>query len=105
LTKQLLLKEVNMKRKPILLIVLLLFYCLPNLGFADCTELGRFTRWVVQDDGSIIFYAGNVPLGRVELGCTVDSSSNIGLLASSVCDGDEIIVNGERCRIASLTVP
>ncbi len=95
-----------MKQKPILLIVLLLFFCLPNLGFADCAPLGRMNHWVVQDDGSILFFAGNAPLANVNLqDCTVDSSSNIRLLAGSVCDGDEIVVNGERCRVMSLTVP
>ena len=94
-----------MKRKMILLIGLFLFFCLPNLGLADCTGLGNFNRFIVEDDGSIIFYYNNVPLGRVELQvCTVDSSSDIRLLKDPVCDNDEILVDGERCTIMSLTV-
>ena len=95
-----------MKRKTILLIALFLFFCLPNLGFADCTEPGNFNRFVVQDDGSIIFYYNNIPLGTVELqDCTVDPSSEIRLLQGSVCDNDEILVDGERCTIMSVTLP
>ena len=95
-----------MKRRPIFLMGLLLFFCLPSLGFADCLPLGRMDHWVVQEDESIIFYAGNVALGTMELqDCTVDSNSKISLPGASVCDGDEILVDGERCTIISLTVP
>ncbi len=100
------LMEANMKRMTFLLAGLLLFLALPSLGLADCAPLGRMDHWVVQEDGSIIFYAGNVPLGTVELAdCTVDSNSKISLLGASVCDDDEILVDGERCTIASLNVP
>jgi hypothetical protein len=94
-----------MKGKMIL-VALVLFFCLPSLGFADCAPLGRMDHWVVQNDGSILFYGGNTLLATVEVqDCTVSSSSKIRLLGSSVCDGDEIVVDGERCRILSLTVP
>jgi len=95
-----------MKRKMILLVTLFLFFCLPSPGLADCAPLGRMDHWVVQEDGSIIFYAGNVALGTVELeDCTADSNSKINLPGASVCDNDEILVDGERCTISSLTVP
>lgn len=94
-----------MKGKMILLVGLFLSFCLPNLGLADCTELGNFNRFIAQDDGSIIFYYNNVALGKVELqDCTVDSSSEIRLLQGSVCDNDEILVDGERCTVMSVTV-
>ena len=95
-----------MKRKKILLVGLSLFFCSPNLGLADCTELANFNRFYVQDDGSIIFYYNNIPLGKVELqDCTVDSTSEIRLLKGSVCDNDEILVDGERCTIMGVKVP
>ena len=28
----------------------------PNLVLADCTGFGNFNRFIVQDNGSIIFY-------------------------------------------------
>ncbi len=97
-----------MKRKLILTVALLLFFCLPSLGFGDCAPLGRMNHWVIQEDESIIFYAGNVPLGTVELqDCAVNSSSVIRFLSGSdmVCEDDEILVDGERCTIFTLTVP
>ena len=95
-----------MKGKTILMIGFFLFFCLPNLGLADCTGLGSFNGFIVQDDGSIIFYYNNIPLGKVELqACSVDSSSEIRLIKSSVCDNDEILVDGERCTIMSVTLP
>ena len=94
-----------MKRKMILLVGLFLFFCLPNLGSADCVDLGNFNRFYVQDDGSIIFYYNNIPLGTVELqDCTADSSSNIRLLKTSVCEGDAILVDGENCTLLSVTI-
>jgi hypothetical protein len=44
-------------------------------------------------------------LGGVELqDCTVDSSSETRLLQGSVCDNDEILVDGEPGTIMSVTV-
>ena len=84
---------------------LFIFSCLPNLGWADCADLGKFNRFYVQDDGSIIFYYDNVPLATVELqDCTADSSSNIGLVKSFVCEGDDILVDGENCTLLSVTI-
>jgi len=76
------------------------------LGLADCTGLDNFNRFIVQDDGSIIFYYNNIPLATVELqDCTAESTSTISLLKGSVCDNDEILVDGERCTIMGVKVP
>ncbi len=93
-----------MKRKMILIITLFLF-CSPNLGFADCKGLAIFSRFSVDDEGVITFYYRNAPLARVELrNCSVDSSSQISLIKDMVCEGDEVLVDGERCTILSLTL-
>ena len=95
-----------MKRRSIILMGLLLFLSLPGLVFADCAPLGRMDRWVIREDGSIIFYAGNVALGTVSLqDCTVNPSSAINFPNPSVCEGDEILVDGQKCTVANLTVP
>ncbi len=95
-----------MKRITFLLAGLLLFLALPSLGLADCAPLGRMDRWVIKEDGSVIFYAGNVALGTVSLqNCTVNPASVINFPAPSVCEGDEILVDGQKCTVASLTVP
>ena len=94
-----------MGRKITLLAAFSLFFGLPSLGYADCTNLGSFNHFFVQDDGSIIFYYNNVPLGTVELhDCTADSSSEIRLIKTLVCDGDHILVNGESCTLLSVKI-
>jgi hypothetical protein len=72
---------------------MLLFF--PNLAISDCADFGRMTGFKVQDNQTITFYSQNSPIAKVKLQhCTVDSSSNIRLMKSYVCDGDSIIVNG-----------
>ncbi len=93
-----------MKQMAVLLMGLFIVF-LPSLGSADCTGLGRMNRWVVQDNGSIIFYYNNVVLATVELqDCTLSSSSRVDLLKDFVCQGDHISVDGETCTILSLTL-
>ncbi len=92
--------------KRIFLVGLLLLIFLPGLVFADCAPLGRMDRWVIREDGSIVFYSGNVALGTLSLqNCTVNPASVINFPAPSVCEGDEILVDGQKCTVASLTVP
>ena len=67
-------------------------------------DLGSFNRFYVQDDGSIIFYYNNIPLGTVELQDGTAHFSNILLLKTSVCEGDDILVNGENCTLLSVTI-
>jgi hypothetical protein len=63
------------------------------------------TGFKVQDNQTITFYSQNSPIAQVKLqDCTVDSSSNIRLMKSYVCDGDRVIVNGQECAIISLTL-
>ena len=82
---------------------LLLFF--PNLAVSDCADFGRMTGFKVQDNQTITFYSQNSPIAQVKLqDCTVDSSSNIRLMKSYVCDGDRVIVNGRECAIIALTL-
>lgn len=82
---------------------MLLFF--PNLAISDCADFGRMTGFKVQDNQTITFYSHNSPIAQVKLQhCTVDSSSNILLMKSYVCDGDKVIVNGQECAIMALTL-
>jgi hypothetical protein len=90
-------------------IFILLSFCLlllsPCLVVSDCADFTRMTSWAVQGSSTVIFYTGNLPFAQVDLqGCTVDSSSNIRLTKSYVCDSDSIMVNGQECAIMSLTL-
>ncbi len=95
-----------MKRKTILWLGWVLLLVFPGLGFADCTELASWDRFILRQDGGVIlFYLQNIYLGTVSLqDCKVLPSSKIDLLKSSVCSGDEILVDGKRCLIESLTI-
>ena len=82
--------------------MLLLF---PNLALSDCADFGRMTSFQVQDNQTITFFSQNSPIAQVKLQqCTVDSSSDIRLMKSYVCDGDRVIVKGQECAIMSLTL-
>ena len=93
-----------MKKVGVLLSLSMLLF-IPNLAIPDCADFGRMTGFKVQDNQTISFYSQNSPIAQVKLQhCTVDSSSNISLVKSYVCDGDSIIVNGQECAIMALTL-
>ncbi len=93
------------KRNAIFIGALFLLFCLPSLGLADCVDFATFNRFYVQDDGSIIFYYNNLPLGKVTLqDCTANSSSDIRLIKSFICQGDDILVDGKSCTLFSVTI-
>jgi len=76
-----------------------------SLAVSDCADFTRMTSWAVQESSTVFFYTGNLPFARIDLqDCTVDSSSNIRLTKSYVCDSDSLIVNGQECAIMSLTI-
>jgi hypothetical protein len=82
---------------------ILLFF--PNLAIPDCADFGRMTSLNVQGSQTIILYNQNSPIAQVKLEhCTVDSSSNIRLTKSYVCDAASVIVKGQECAIMALTI-
>ena len=82
-------------------ILILLFSANPVLS--GCTDFGRVTNWYVQDEDTIIFYSQNRPIAKIVLqDCSVNSSSNIRFLKNYLCDGDNLLVDGEDCSIMSL---
>jgi hypothetical protein len=94
-----------MGKKIFVLLSFSLLLLSPSLALCDCADFTRMTSWAVQGGSTVIFYAGNLPFARVDLqDCTVDSSSNIRLTKSYVCDSDSIMVNGQECAIMSLTL-
>ena len=94
-----------MGRKIFILLGFALLMLSPNLALSDCADFTRMTSWAVQGSQTVIFYTGNLPFARIDLqDCTVDSSSNIRLTKSYVCDSDSLMVNGQKCAIMSLTL-
>ncbi len=91
-----------MEKKTFLLLCFGIFLLLPNLGRAECTDIGFFDRFnLVTSEGGfkyVILYAGSMPVVRFDVqNCNVTPSSKIQLLKSNVCDGDEILIDGKRC--------
>jgi hypothetical protein len=77
----------------------------PAFVSADCADLGRFSHWYLETSHAIIFYAGEIPLARVEVPfCEVTPLSTIRLIKSYVCDSDEIMIDGVACRIITVKV-
>lgn len=77
--------------------VLLIF---PHLALADCCDLGGFNAFVLQGGSTVVLYAGSTPVGQFDVqNCDVQPQSRILLLNSMVCDGNEVMIDGNRCTV------
>jgi hypothetical protein len=73
---------------------------LPTLALADCCDLGGFNNFVLSRGNTVVLYAGSTPTGQFDVqNCDVRPQSRILLLKSMVCDGDEVIIDGNRCTV------
>jgi hypothetical protein len=80
-----------------------LLFSVPALARGDCLDLGQATSWVVQDNHTIVFYAGVRPLASLDLpDCDIQPASAIRLLKSYVCDFDSIMIDGSPCSISTI---
>jgi len=94
-----------MGKKIFILLGFSLLLLSPSLAPCDCADFTRMTGWAVQGSSTVIFYTGNFSYAQIDLqDCAVDSSSNIRLMKSYVCDSDSIVVNGQECAIMTLTL-
>ena len=95
-------KSGNVKMKKILLffIVAGLLSLIPSLSVTECTNLGGFDRFVLEQGNTVVLYLKSTPIGRFDVQtCSVEPSSKIELIKSDVCDGDDILVDGTKCTI------
>jgi hypothetical protein len=94
-----------MEKKILILLSFAILLFSPNLATGDCADLGSFTNWVREGEHSILFYAGETPLARVNIpNCEILPSSTIRLTKSYVCDSDNIVVDGRTCSIMTVEV-
>jgi len=92
-----------MKKRFFILFSFSILLLSPNLIMADCLDLGRATDYSVQDNHTIIYYSGVMPLAYVTIPyCNVKSSSAIELSKTYTCDSDQIIIDGEACMISTI---
>jgi len=76
----------------------------PGLVSSDCVDLKRATSSYVQGGHSIIFYEGVRPIARVDVPyCALSPTSIIRLVDSYICDGDNIMIDGSKCIIISIS--
>jgi len=93
-----------MGKKTAILIGLAIILLCPGLVLSDCIDFGRFTSFYAAGGHSIIFYSGLRPIGRVEVPyCALSPSSNVQLMKTYMCDGDNIMIDGSQCTIMSVS--
>ncbi len=92
-----------MKRNSLIL-AFLFSLSLPSLLLADCIPVGLFDRFGVEGK-TVTLYLGNVPLVKFDVNCRVEPTSKIRVLKASVCDGDDIEIDGSKCSILTATLP
>jgi hypothetical protein len=98
------LKEgLKMKKKISVLVGLSVLFLIPSLALADCCDLGGFTSYAVDANNTVILYAGNVPVAKFSVQCSIQSDSKVQLLKTYMCDGDELLVDGSRCMVNNVT--
>jgi len=85
-------------KKILLALCLGIFFLLPSLNSAECTDIGYFDSFTLQGLNTVILYAGSMPVVRLDVqNCSVKPSSKIQLPKTNVCDGDGIMIDGKRC--------
>jgi hypothetical protein len=92
-----------MKKTLLGVLCLGIFFLIPSLSLAECTTIGAFSNFSLEGTNTVVLYAGSSPVARFGvLGCNVQPTSKIQLIKSSVCDGDEIMIDGSRCTMMEI---
>lgn len=90
-------------KKILVLLSLTLLVLFPNVVSADCLDLGNFTSWVREDEHTILFYNGDIPIARLNIfDCEIYPSSKTRLIKSYMCDDDKIVIDGKTCSIITV---
>jgi len=86
-------------RKNILILACLgILMILPNLTLADCAHVGGYNSYVVIGN-TVILYAWGTPFASFDVKCNIQSTSQVQIGTSPVCDGDNVMVDGSKCTI------
>ena len=73
----------------------------PSFVLADCADIGGFSSFSVNGS-TVTLYARNTPYAKFDVQCGIDQTSKLQLIKSYVCDGDEVLVDGSKCRIMDI---
>jgi hypothetical protein len=89
-----------MRKRVVILMSFVILLLSPNLILAECLDLGGFTSFYMHGVHIITFYKDENTIGHANIRfCIVRDSSSIRLIQNYVCDGDYIMVDGEKCRM------
>ena len=94
-----------MKRNFLILVFLFILLILPNLVLADCIPVPQFNNFTVEGDKTVTLYFFEVPIVKFEADCGVRPTSEIRLFKDSVCDGDDIEIDGSKCSVVTAKLP
>ncbi len=92
-----------MKKFWLLMMCLASIFLVPNLGPAECTDIGSFNSFALEGYNTVVLYIGTMPVVRFDLqDCEINPGSVIRLLQTNVCDGDEIEIDGVNCTMMEI---
>jgi hypothetical protein len=92
-----------MKRNTLILSCLCILLVFPNLALAECAEFGGFTDFYLAGGNTVILYGGGVPIAQFDVPrCVVLPTSHIQLLKGYMCDGDQLLIDNQRCIIIAV---
>ena len=92
----------KMKRNILIMACVGVILILANLALADCADIGGFSSFSVKGN-TVTLYSGNTPYAKFDVQCSIQSTSKLQLIKGYVCDGDEVLIDGSRCTILSVT--
>ncbi len=92
-----------MKKMIFFMIFLAAIFLVPNLGSAECMDIGSFNSFALEGYNTVVLYIGTMPVVRFDLqDCEINPGSVIRLLQTNVCDGDEIEIDGFNCTMMEI---
>jgi len=94
-----------MKKNFLILVFLFILLILPNLLLADCVPVPQFNNFVLEGNKTVTLYYFQVPIVKFEVNCSVGPESEIRLLKDSVCDEDDIEIDGSKCSVITAKSP
>jgi hypothetical protein len=88
----------KMKKSVFFLSCVVIFFLVPALSSAECTNIGGFDNFRLEGNNTVILYSGSLLVVRFDVqNCSIQPTSKIRLIKSDVCDGDEIMIDSEKC--------
>ena len=91
-----------MKKNILILLCLWILVLLPDLVFADCADLGNFSSFSVTRGNRVTLYSMNKPYVRFDVQSGIDPNSKLQLIKGYVCDGDQVLVDGQKSTILNV---